>query len=132
MGIFRLIGEAILAAVVWLWDVLHGLLIWGFDRLNDLWEWVKGVVTQLWSELWAWFNVRLEQAGVLEALGAEGGEGMSGDGRSWSYWIEFLVELQWILPIGTMLGILGAAWSAVIVIRTLRWIKSFVPTISGA
>lgn len=103
--------------------VVTGWLTWYMYATDRVWRWFKDLLISLWNEFWSYFM------GVLPPGFASLIEGIS-----WKDGIvlQWLTDLSWILPIVPALTLWGTAYSVCAFLRLLRWVKSFVPTMSGA
>jgi hypothetical protein len=105
---------------------------WG----EDAWQWFKGVLSSLFAEVWEAL-LGLVPSGVWEWLGV-GSEGVAAS--LWSAvvtpngetWIEVVGDLAWIFPLGPCFLMVVGVYQISGIIRLARWVKSCIPTVSGA
>jgi len=94
--------------------------------------------------VWLWDQIILAVTGIAEALWSlvlqlvdwlvsqlpTGLGGFLGQ-RPWESFYSYLDGVNWFLPIYPALGIVATAYAFIGGVRLFRWVKSFIPTISG-
>lgn len=105
-------------------DYFDSLATWVLGRVEAAWSWFVDTIGLLFDFMWNFFVVSRIPDEWYEAL------------LSYQYELQqltpYLADVTWILPVVPALAIIGTALSACGIIRLLRWVKSFIPTISGA
>lgn len=113
-------------AVEWVGDAIAYLLgsLWGLvvDQLEAIWLWAVGLFEWAWDIAFAvWFalmpvQVQNTYTELETALAA---------------YEPYLDDVMWILPVNSTLLIISGTFIACGIVRVLRWIKSFIPTMGG-
>lgn len=109
----------------WLMSRIIALFVaagsWVFSEFELGWEWAKGIAAQ--------FVAEILQA-IVGNLPTSWHDALSS--IDWKVAQGLLADVSWILPVQQCLAIVIAGYVACAVIRLLRWVKSCIPTISGA
>lgn len=123
----------------WLWGRLKDLWEWHAEAVKWLFEWFTNnvifPVTAWFGDIWLnfvnWIKLQVPEwlrslVELARSLGIDVDPDQTIEAIE-GVWA-FVVELNWIIPIGAMLGIWLTAFTACMIIRIARTVKSFVPT----
>jgi hypothetical protein len=106
LALIRLWWLAMLGFVSWFWDKVAS---WGGEAITAQW---KGIVA------WAMSKYPDELRDFLEVGYAK-----------WQVFVSYWNKTQWLIPINEFIGITVTVIVLTVIIRIVRWVKSFIPTV---
>jgi hypothetical protein len=111
-GVFK----GLLLTVEW----FQGGIEFVWESIGKAWLWLKGILLELWSEVLPYIMNALPE-GARERI----------EGIPWAEVVSAWSDVAWIIPLEESLAIISATFTVVGVIRLIRHIIGWVPTIEG-
>lgn len=108
----------LLTAVV---GLVQDVVVWLIELLAVVWAWLVALVIQIFNELWI----------ALKSLIPADVE-VFFSSVDLNAFLSYFYDASWILPVAPCLALVATAYGLCATIRTCRWVKSCIPTISGA
>lgn len=103
-----------------MWDLIWGIITdyaqWQIDKFIKLLELALDLVQQAITYL-----VELLPDGYKEAIST----------IPWETMHDYMDDVNWFIPIYNIIGMVLGTIGIAAAVRMMRWIKSFIPTISG-
>lgn len=101
--------------------LVNAILAYVWVGLEIVWEWLKGILSDVLAEVWTGLLGVLpdDWTAAIRAIHLDD-------------WSGVLHDLSWIFPVVPCMTMIGTAYTVSGTIRLIRWVKSCVPTVSGA